>query len=171
MVLSAWRETIRCKCLDGTTAATRAMTFSFQKNWGFTIGELFVFLLWQIITFLGILIIADEVRHMFKQILRRFENYQFSKRGSALMTQMPIDVFIELISLLNISVDFKVAPYQGFHLESTWNPRGSCGSRGWGSINVDSMWNLRRLIYIDFSMLSLRRTHVTLTHPHFASST
>jgi len=42
-----------------------------------------VFLLWQIITFLGILIIADEVRHMFKQILRRFENYQFSKLGNA----------------------------------------------------------------------------------------
>jgi len=68
-----------------------------------------VFLLWQIITFLGILIIADEVRHMFKQISRRFENYQFFKLGSALLTQMPIDVFIKLISLLNISVDFKVA--------------------------------------------------------------
>jgi len=54
--------------------------------------------------------IADEVRHMFKQISRRFENYQFSKLGSALMTQMPIHVFIELIPLLNISVAFKVAP-------------------------------------------------------------
>jgi len=70
----------------------------------------YLFLLWQIITFLGILIIADEFRHMFKQISRRFENYQFLKLGSALMTQMPLDVFIELISLLNISVDFKVNP-------------------------------------------------------------
>ena len=70
----------------------------------------YLFLLWQIITFLGILIITDEFRHIFKQISRRFENYQFLKVGSALMTQMPLDVFIELISLLNISVDFKVNP-------------------------------------------------------------
>ena len=69
-----------------------------------------MFLLWQIITFLGILIIAYEVRHMFKQILRRFENYQFSKLGSALMSQMPVDVVMELISLLNIYVDLRVAP-------------------------------------------------------------
>jgi len=55
---------------------------------------------------------------------------------------------------------YNIFPYQGFHLESTWNPRGLCGLRGWGSINVDSMWNLRRLIYIDFSTLILRRTHV-----------
>ena len=67
-----------------------------------------MFLLWQIFTFLGILIIADEFRHVFKRISRRFENYQFLKLGSALITQMPVDVFIELLSLLNISVDFKV---------------------------------------------------------------
>jgi len=59
-----------------------------------------VFLLWQIITSRGILIIADEIRHMFKKISQRFENCQFSKLGSAIMTLMPIDVFIELISLL-----------------------------------------------------------------------
>jgi len=69
-----------------------------------------VLLLWQIITFLGILIIADEIRHMFKLISRRFENCKFSKLVSALMTQMPIDVFIELISLLNISIDFSGYP-------------------------------------------------------------
>jgi len=69
-----------------------------------------VFLLWQIITFLVIFIIADEFRHMFKQISRRFENYQSLKLGSASKTQMPTDVFIELISLLNIFVDIKVAP-------------------------------------------------------------
>jgi len=69
-----------------------------------------VFLLWQIITSLGILVIADEIGHKSKKISRRFENCHFSKLGSALMTQIPIDVFIELISLLYIFVDFKVTP-------------------------------------------------------------
>ena len=92
------------------SSRARFDVFFSEKLRLYAIGELFVFLLWQIVTFLGISIIADEFRNMFKRISRRFENYQFLKLGSALMTQMPIDVFIELISLLNISVDFKVNP-------------------------------------------------------------
>jgi len=69
-----------------------------------------VLFLRQIITFLGISIIAYESTQIFTLISRCFENCQFTKLGSALMTQMPIDVFMELISLLNISVDFKVTP-------------------------------------------------------------
>jgi len=97
MVLSDGRETIRCKGLEDPGSRKRFDVFFSEKLRLYAIGELFVFLLWQIVTFLGISIIADEFRHMFKRISRCFENYQFLKLGSAFMTQMPTDVFIELL--------------------------------------------------------------------------